>query len=272
MLEEESASRDVYVWDGKTVHVESFDAGTSADAARLQKSKADLLIVRLAKFDPNGIALYGRLKSGPKGRRVVLVEFPAISVRADNGILWDTAWDKNRDGKPDKGAPAWLGKRNRFGDYVVNTSDPKFRATVVSLANKVAAAGFDGFVFNTAAENPKNAEVDARVVADVAFGARKLKNGYIALLRNPGHVADYPAIRHFLDGFVVDGLYYGLDRPNEKTDKEEAEELEERLEEPAEMKRIVLTIAYTNVPSQIRANRKRAEAKGFISLALPKRF
>lgn len=273
-VDQESSVKSVYLWDKKTIKVRSFDVGLSTDVERLRRSKAELLIVRVVSSGTNLSALYGKLKKGPGGnRRALLVEFPALSVRKDNGLLWQGKWDANSDGKPDLDAPNWLQARNEDGDYPLDSSDAKLREQLIALSKRVSKAGFDGYVFNTGNEEKTDKSgFDAKLIYDVTFQARVQKGGFLSFVRNPGWLNKFPGVRAFVDGYVIDGLFYGKDKLNVKSDEEFLEETEEELEQVEELKRIVMAIAYTNVPAQVKDNQRRAREKGYLSLALSKRF
>ena len=59
---------------------------------------------------------------------------------------WQKSWDANRNGKPDAGAPAWLGPSNPDwpGNYKVRYWDAGWQELVYAYIDKVLDAGYDG--------------------------------------------------------------------------------------------------------------------------------
>ncbi len=59
---------------------------------------------------------------------------------------WQRSWDANRNGKPDAGAPAWLGPSNPDwpGNYKVRYWDAGWQEIVYAYVDKVLDAGYDG--------------------------------------------------------------------------------------------------------------------------------
>jgi|YelNatPaOPRAMG01_1025707.scaffolds.fasta_scaffold04255_2 cysteinyl-tRNA synthetase len=80
-----------------------------------------------------------------------LLAYVSIGEAEDYRWYWNQAWDANHDGKPDPGAPAWLGPENPQwpGDYRVRFWDPAWQAIVFQYVDKVMAQGFDGVYLDT---------------------------------------------------------------------------------------------------------------------------
>jgi cysteinyl-tRNA synthetase len=94
------------------------------------------------KFTSGEIAA---LKDSPGGPETVL-SYMTIGEAEDYRWYWQQSWDKNRDGRPDAGAPAWLGRANPDwpGNYKVRYWDPAWQQIVYDYVDKVLAAGYDG--------------------------------------------------------------------------------------------------------------------------------
>lgn len=261
--------------DGKQVPIRSFDIGTSDDLARLKASKSDLVIVRFPTWDSNAKNVAQSLKTGANGRRIVMVEFPAMGVSPSNGLFWKSEWDKDLDGKPDAGAPPWLRARDENGFYPMDSSSQSLRNILLGptgLVDKVVKAGFDGLVVSTVTDKSKKPSFDSRLITDIMSEGRKRKGGFATFVRNPGAMMDFPAIRTFADGFIADGLFYGSKVPGEPSDPEFTADSVKRLEWASKRLRIVLSIAYTTDPDQIEQNKKLALERRFIPLSLPKKL
>lgn len=261
--------------DGKQVPIRSFEIGTSDEVSRLKASKTDLVIVRFENWDSSAKSVAQSLKTGPNGRRIVMVEFPAMGASPSNGLLWKSDWDKDSDGKPDAGAPVWLKTRDENGVYPMDSTSQTLRNILLGptgLVDKVVKAGFDGLVVSTVSDKTKKPSFDSKLVTDIMTEGRKRKDGFATFLRNPGMMMDFPAIRTLVDGFIADGLFYGSKAPGEPSDPEFTADSVKRLEWASKRLRIVLSIAYTTDPDQIEQNKKLAEERRFIPLSRAKKF
>lgn len=249
--------------------------GTDREAATLMKSPADLIIVRISSFTPNTAKFVASLQKRKSGRRAVFLDVPMFAGNPSNGAFWDADWDANKDGKPDEDAPAWLKPRNKDGWYPFDTSTGELQKVVLGSAGlvaKVVRAGFDGMIVSAPEYSKTGSGVDVKLIADATIEGRKRREGFSVLLRNPGELMRFPVIRHFLDGFVLDGLFYGKDRVNEKTEEEEVEQVMKEMEEAVEDRKIVLSLAYVTKPSLVRDNAREAAKEGILTVALPRRF
>jgi cysteinyl-tRNA synthetase, unknown class len=115
----------------------------------LGKTKFDFAIMDYSRdgsdaetFTPEEVAT---LKNSPGGPKPVL-SYMSIGEAEDYRWYWQRSWDMNRDGRPDAGAPAWLGPANPNwpGNYKVRYWDPDWQQIVYDYLDKVLAAGYDG--------------------------------------------------------------------------------------------------------------------------------
>lgn len=261
--------------DGTPVAIRSFDMGTSDEVARLSKSDADLIIVRFPKWGPKPELVAKSLQRTGKSRRVVMVEFPALGASPSNGLLWRLDWDKDRDGKLDEDAPTWLKPRNSDGIYPLDTTNLTIRNRMLGpsgLVATIAKAGFDGIVVSSVSDPGARPGYDARLLTDIMSEGRLRRKGFATFVRNPGGLMDYPAIRTLMDGFIADGLFFGEKEFNAPSSPGFVEDSVKRLEWASKRQKVVLSIAYTNLPEQIAENRKLALERRFIPLARNKRL
>ena len=79
-----------------------------------------------------------------KGRRVVA--YLSIGEAEYYRAYWQPAWDRNRDGSPDKGAPDFLCAENPDweGNYKVRYWDERWQKIVRGRVGEIAQQGFDG--------------------------------------------------------------------------------------------------------------------------------
>lgn len=61
-------------------------------------------------------------------------------------FYWQDSWDADGNGKPDAGAPAWLGRENPEweGNYKVRFWDPGWQEIIFTYLDTVIARGYDG--------------------------------------------------------------------------------------------------------------------------------
>ena len=124
------------------------------DLEKISKTKFDLVIMDYSKdgsdeqrFTPEEIY---KLENSAGGQKIVL-SYLSIGEAEDYRWYWDDAWDKNKDGVPDKGAPTWLGTENPDweGNYRVRYWDEGWKKIVFSYIDKIIDAGFNGVYLDT---------------------------------------------------------------------------------------------------------------------------
>jgi cysteinyl-tRNA synthetase, unknown class len=249
----------------------------SLKMAELRRSNADLLII-----DPYGgvsvpASQVRRLQKSRSGRRIVIAYLPVAEL-STRSPLWSAKWDANRDGKPDTGAPAWLGNRQGDGDYAVRYWLPAWKSFLFegrdSLVQRLIRAGYDGMAMDVGPAF-KTKEISAHD-AEQALGkllyftttkARGIKRRFYSLIMNPSEIRKYGDILLMHDGLLVDGFFYGHEQPGKKSSEEYLDAHEEILEELAREGRIILTVAYTRDPAQIRENARKSKAIGALPFA-----
>jgi cysteinyl-tRNA synthetase len=84
------------------------------------------------------------IRAGKAGRTVVA--YLSIGEAENYRAYWKKAWDANHDGKPDAGAPDWLGTANPDwpDNYLVKYWLPAWQQIVMTTLDAVIDAGFDG--------------------------------------------------------------------------------------------------------------------------------
>jgi len=90
------------------------------------------------------------LKTKANGARRLVISYLSIGEAEDYRYYWDRSWDRNRDGRPDAGAPDWLTGENPNwrGNYKVRYWDSDWQAILFgsgeSYLDQIIALGFDG--------------------------------------------------------------------------------------------------------------------------------
>jgi cysteinyl-tRNA synthetase len=89
----------------------------------------------------NDIAAIREAKPGRK-----ILSYISIGEAGDYRDYWQRAWDADKDGKPDAGAPSFLLAENPQwkGDYRVKYWQPAWQQLILADVDRIMAAGFDG--------------------------------------------------------------------------------------------------------------------------------
>ena len=84
------------------------------------------------------------LKNSTGGKLVL--SYLSIGEAETYRWYWEKKWDMIRDGKPDPGAPSWLGPSNPEWpeNYKVRYWEPEWKEVVYDYLDRVVEAGFDG--------------------------------------------------------------------------------------------------------------------------------
>lgn len=90
------------------------------------------------------------LKTKTNGARRLVISYLSIGEAEDYRYYWDRSWDRNRDGRPDAGAPDWLTGENPNwrGNYKVRYWESDWQAILFgseeSYLDQIITRGFDG--------------------------------------------------------------------------------------------------------------------------------
>ena len=248
------------------------------------------LIVLDADFEAGGGGHWTRgdiaaIRAGRAGRRVVV--YLSIGEAEDYRPYWKKEWDRNRDGRPDPGAPAFLEAENPEwkGNYRVRYWRPEWQALLLGQVRAALEAGFDGVYLDIVdafetyeydpqkkdwEENRRNPETGRSFredmvawVARVADEARRARPGALvipqngeALLADAAHLARIDAIG--IEDLFTDG---------NKTQKQKA--ADERLRPLARLRaagKPVLLIEYPTKPQPRAWAQQQARGYGFVLL------
>jgi cysteinyl-tRNA synthetase len=90
------------------------------------------------------------LKRKANGGSRQVICYLSIGEAENYRYYWDRSWDRNRDGRPDEGAPEWLARENPNwkGNYKVRYWDAGWQAILFggeeSYLDQILSRGFDG--------------------------------------------------------------------------------------------------------------------------------
>ena len=234
------------------------------------------------------------LKTSPGGPKLVLA-YMSIGEAEDYRWYWEKNWDKNKDGKPDPGAPSWLGRSNPNwpGNYKVKYWEPGWQSIIygspTSYLDKIIAEGFDGVYLDIidAYEywGPGGGSKLNRVTAKqemidfvIAISAyAKSKNAKFGIF--PQNGAPLGADTNYLNavtGIGQEDIYYGYNGDGQKTPTKITKKLEGYLDVFKKAGKLVLTIDYpfscsqnkpcfnSNTKTKINLAYKRSKGKGYV--------
>ncbi|MCK6570215.1 endo alpha-1,4 polygalactosaminidase [Myxococcota bacterium] len=110
----------------------------------LSDQRFDLLVID-AEWD-------GEVLTGPELAAVhmnagaLVISYLSIGEAETYRAYWNPRWDANGDGRPDAGAPAWLGESNPDwpDNYKVRYWMPGWQALMLTRIDELIDAGFDG--------------------------------------------------------------------------------------------------------------------------------
>ena len=185
---------------------------------------------------------------------------------------WKKEWDADGDGRPDKGAPPWLGPVNPDwpGNYKVRYWDPAWQAIVLACLDKIQEAGYDGvyldvidaFEFWTDRKTAERDMVD--FVLAIAARARKKAPAFGVFPQNGDGLAKHEDYLKAVTGIGREDLFYDGDK---KQSAGETKEALANLEIFRKAGKLVLVTDYVSRRKEVDDFYARAKEKGFIPYA-----
>ena len=136
------------------INPEAF-SGKESFLSALGRTNYDLIVIDAFVDGPEGpewleAGDIRSLKRKAGGGSRLVICYLSIGEAEDYRYYWDRSWDRNRDGRPDTGAPQWLGEENPNwrGNYKVRYWDAGWQAILFgseqSYLDQILSRGFDG--------------------------------------------------------------------------------------------------------------------------------
>jgi cysteinyl-tRNA synthetase, unknown class len=164
------------------------------------------------------------LKDSPGGQKRVL-SYMSIGEAENYRWYWQKSWDANRNGKPDAGAPAWLGPSNPDwpGNYKVRYWDAGWQEIVYAYVDKVLDAGYDGVYLDIvdayqywepggpgSPDHPTAEEDMVEFVKDIAQYARITEGhpDFQVFVQNAEELSTHPDYVATVSGIGKEDLFY----------------------------------------------------------------
>ena len=203
-----------------------------AEAVRLlAQCGRDLIVVDYSydggaggKWTPEEIAA---IRNGKPGRKVVA--YISIGEAEDYRDYWKREWDKDKDGKPDPGAPAFLCAANPDwkGNYRVRYWNKDWQAIILRYVDAVVAQGFDGMYMDIVdgfeffeedkgdwIDNRPNPETGSTYRRDMiewvktlATRARAQRKDFILIAQNASQLLEHPDYLETISAIGCEDLF-----------------------------------------------------------------
>jgi len=216
------------------------------------------------------------LKNSTGGKLVLA--YMSIGEAETYRWYWERKWDRNGDGKPDPGAPSWLGPSNPEWpeNYKVRYWELEWKMVVYDYLDRVVEAGFDGVYLDIidayeywgpwgeSGLNRTTAERDmVEFVLEIAEYAREASNntGFGVFPQNGETLSNHPDYLDTVTGIGKEDTWYDGDdhQPGNYT-----EETITHLDRFRDAGRLVLVIDYPEDPGMIRDFYRRALEQGYV--------
>jgi cysteinyl-tRNA synthetase len=254
------------------------------DLKALGETKFDLVIMDYSRdgsdaerFTAGEIAA---LKDSPGGPKTVL-SYMSIGEAEDYRWYWQRSWDRDRDGRPDAGAPPWLGRSNPDwpGNYKVRYWDPAWQQIVYDYVDKILAAGYDGVYLDIVdayeywqpggpgAPDYPGAEAEmVAFVKSIATYARVTQNhpGFRVFVQNAEELSRHPDYVQAVSGIGKEDLFYD---GNRRQPADEVRWSVRQLDRFKETGKPVLVTDYVTRSARIDAFYEKAQARGYVPYA-----
>jgi cysteinyl-tRNA synthetase, unknown class len=248
------------------------------------KTKFDLVIMDYSRDGSDErkftAAQISALKNSPGGPKTVL-SYMSIGEAEDYRWYWQRSWDANRDGRPDAGAPAWLGRSNPDwpGNYKVRYWDPAWQEIVYDYLDKVLAAGYDGVYLDLVdayeywqpggpgAPDYPDAEAEmVDFVKSIATYARITQNhpNFQVFVQNAEELSRHPDYVQAASGIGKEDLFYD---GNRRQPADEVRWSVRQLDRFKEAGKPVLVTDYVTRRARIDAFYEKAHSHGYVPYA-----
>ena len=199
----------------------------------------------------------------------LVISYLSIGEAEDYRYYWDDGWETGRPTWLDSANPDWA------GNFKVRYWDPDWQAIVFgsesAYLDRILAAGFDGVyldiidAYEFFAGKGREAAEDEMVEFVTALGgdARERHPGFLIIPQNAPELGLRSDYLSAVDGVGMEGIYFGYESQDERTDPAITEELEEVLSTWTGAGKLVLSVDYAVTPGYVADAFERAADKGF---------
>ena len=192
-----------------------------------------------------------------------VLAYMSIGEAENYRFYWEESWDADNDGKPDTGAPAWLGPSNPDwpGNYKVRYWEPEWQSIIfgssTSYLDKIIESGFDGVYLDiidayeyweSGGESGEDRETAEQEMVDFVVKISEYAKGknpdFGIFPQNGAALGAYEKYLNAVTGIGQEDIYYGYDGDGQKTPGNVTKELEGYLDVFKDAGKLVLTIDY----------------------------
>ncbi len=242
------------------------------DPAKAGDSRFDLLITDVSRDGTEKGRWTAKDVAAMKKRPKLVLAYLSIGEAETYRGYWEKAWDADGDGRPDKGAPEWLGPVNPdwAGNYKVRYWDPKWQEIVFAYLDKILDAGFDGAYLDIidAYEfwgDRKTAEQEmVDFVKAIAAHARRKQKHFGIFPQNGDGLASHKDYVEAVTGIGREDLFFDGNKPQPA--RETADGVK-NLEVFKKAGKLVLVTDYPTKSERIDEFYKKTAEKGFVPYA-----
>lgn len=227
----------------------------------------------LRQFEPSEIEY---LKTGPDGRRRLVISYMSIGEIETYRWYWPEAWSDETK------RPTWIGPENpRWPrNYPIDFWEPEWQQIITGPDGYVArimAQGFDGFYLDRAdvyeellARHPQGAKTMSAFVSRIAAKAREINPQAIVILQNAETLIAEKSIQLAIDAVSKEDLYFGLDHTEAANPRDAVAFAEKDLRRARALGKRVFAIEYVGDAAKQREVMTRMAANGFLPYFAPR--
>lgn len=254
----------------------------NVDLVELGDTRFDLVIIDYSRegddetrYTAEEIAA---LKNSPGGSKLVLA-YMSIGEAENYRWYWREEWDADGDGRPDPGAPPWLGEANPEwpDNYPVHYWDPEWQQIILGDSGylaRIVAAGFDGVYLDLVdvyeywgpgGESGLNRPTaEAEMVEFVRAIAARAPTGFGIFPQNGEALGVHPEYLAVVTGIGREDVWYN---DNEPQLPEDTAAVCAALDRFRAADKLVLVVDYVTERSLIDRFYARARARGYVPYA-----
>ena len=221
--------------------------------------------------DQPGISA-GELRLLQDGGSRVLA-YLSIGEAEDYRRYWSSEWSMN--------PPPWLDEENPDwkGNFKVRYWDEQWQSLIQAALLEKVTAGYDGVYFDLVdayehyeEQGRKKARKEMiNFVKFLAAEARAENPDFKIFVQNAEELTEDQSYLMTIDGLGREEFRFGYEgRESQSTPSSESSSMKQHLKRVRAAGKIVLTVDYTNVPSQISQAKEAAEAEGFVPFFAPR--
>jgi cysteinyl-tRNA synthetase len=243
--------------------------------AKIAASPFDLVVIDSSQFvGSQEIPLtkdeLERMKKKPDGSRRMVIAYFSVGEAETYRYYWKPEWSRAK--------PAWVGKENKEWkeNFLVKYWEPVWQNIVFPFADRVIAAGFDGFYIDRAdayyyyGDTKEMRDRMADFIIKLTTHMRAKKPDVAILVQNAEELLDRPSYVAAIDGIAKEDLFYGISHKEELNKKSDIDWSVGLLKPFKAQGKAVFAIEYLTRPNYIADAKSRHDQLGFVMYTGPR--